>query len=377
VRKIPLEYIQPEMKVAQNVYSSDSQILLTKGAILKDSYLQQLRFFDIAYVYVEDGFSNGIEVEDVINEKTRIEAMTTVKELLSDVKNQMSSGKGIMINSQKLQQSIQDIIAELFENRKLLVNLVDIRTSDSYTFAHSVNVAVLALITGIGLGLHETQLKHLAMAAMLHDIGKTCVPDEILNKKGSLTPEEMVIMQKHTEFGKKILSCQPNLSIFCGRVAYEHHEKMNGSGYPRGLKDDDIHLFSKITSIVDVYDAITSNRSYHSQHLPHEGYEYLSACGGSIFDYDIVTTFLRHVACYPVGTIVQISSGEIGIVVDTPKNLTTRPEVRVLFHQNKWVNKPYSIRLIQHHNKVIAKVFTEPEFLELVKKYQYMRQFPS
>lgn len=354
------------MKVARTVYSSDGYILLAAGVVLKERYIRQLKFFDVPAIYVEDDLLPDVEVEDVISEKTRVEAIITVKEMLTNVRQQVQSGKRFLLSGPKLKETVEDIIKDLLTRKKLIVNLNDIRSTDSYTFAHSVNVCVLAVLTGIALNFSKSQLLQLGMGALMHDVGKIIVPLEILNKPGRLTAEEYKIIQRHSEFGYEILQSQPGISKMSAKVAFEHHEKYDGSGYPLGLKGEEIHLYSRIVGIVDVYDALTADRVYRKGYLPHEAYEYLAATGGSMFDYDLVKVFLSHVAAYPVGTIVRLNTGEVGVVVETPIGMTTRPVVRVLYRDGHVLKKPYEIKLYESYRVLISDVLSDDEWQKII-----------
>lgn len=365
MRKLTIDKLKPGMKVARSVYSSDGYTLLAAGVVLKERYIKQLKFFDIPAIYVEDNLLPDAEVEDIISEKTRIEAIVTVKEMMTNVRKQVRSGKRFLLPGPKLMETVEDIVKDLLERKKLIVNLSDIRSTDSYTFAHSVNVCVLAVLTGIALNFSKSQLLHLGMGALMHDVGKIIVPLEILNKPGPLTPEEYKVIQRHAEFGYEILQKQPEISKLSAKVAFEHHEKVDGSGYPQGLKGDEIHLYSRIVGIVDVYDALTADRVYRKGYLPHEAYEYLAGTGGSMFDYDLIKVFLSHVAAYPVGTVVRLNTGEVGVVVETPIGMTTRPVVRVLQRDQQLLKEPYEIKLAESCRVLITDVLSEEEVQQL------------
>lgn len=373
MRRIPVDYLQEGMQIARDVYDDDGHILLGRDVVLKESYIRRLRNFNICSIYIEDEFTEGVEVNDVISEKTRYEAIRKVKDMFSDIRNQVTGGKNLIIQDNKMTGIVENIVNDLLSSKELIVNLVDIRTQDSYTFAHSVNVAVLAAITGISLNLSANQLKTLTLGALLHDIGKVYIPEEILKKPDKLTPEEYEAIQNHSQLGYDVLKQQKEMNIFCARIAYEHHERLNGTGYPRGLKDNEIHTFSQIVGIVDIYDALTSDRVYHNKILPHEAYEYLAALGGTFFDFDLIKVFLKHIACYPVGTFVQLSTGEVGIVIDTPLALTARPVVKVFCKNNLWVKDPYNVELLRNRSIVVTKVFSEGEIQAIFRGYDIYR----
>lgn len=196
---------------------------------------------------------------------------------------------------------------------------------------HSVNVCILALMIGIHLGYSRSKLFHLAMGALLHDIGKTSIPERILNKPGKLSNAEFEIIKQHSIYGYKILNNNPNISHASALIAQQHHERYNGQGYPNALSKDDIHEFAKITGIADMYDAITADRVYRKAHSPHEAFEIISASGDNLFDFYLVEAFLHHLTAYPTGTLVKLNTGEIAIVTENYPGYSRQPKVRMLF----------------------------------------------
>ena len=365
MRKVPINYLKPGMIVARTVFSADGYVLLNSGVRIKQRYITQLENFSIQAVYIEDNLLPDVEVEDVISEKTRVEAIKTVKDMLGNIKREANSGRCLVLPGEKLVHAVQDIIKDILSHKSLMVNLVDIRSTDSYTFGHSVNVTVLSILTGIAMGLSQNSLHHLGIGAIMHDVGKVMIPDEILNKPSSLTPEEYKIVKRHSEFGFSILDKQSEISQLAKRIALEHHEKYDGTGYPFGLKGTEIHQFSQIVGMADIFDALTADRIYRKGFLPHEAYELLAGSGGKLFDYKLVKAFLSNIAAYPVGTIVRLNTGEIGLVVNTPKGLTTRPEVRVFFNQDCFVKEQYEVHLAENMTIAINEVITDEDFKKL------------
>lgn len=360
--RVSLDAVKPGMKVAKGIYTSDGQILINAGVTLKPRYIDHLRKLGIAAIYVEDDLAGDVVADDVVDEATRLQATKAVREFFLNTQ-QSSNGRAFMVD-RKLQQTVNDIIDDLLSKKELMVNLQDIRTMDDYTFGHSVNVCILALITGISLGLSRIQLNHLGMGALMHDIGKLKIPSSIMNKPGKLTKEEFAIMQQHPKIGFEILRNQDDVSLLSAHMALEHHERYDGTGYPNQLAKDDIHLFSSICSVADVFDAVTADRVYRKAFAPHEAYELLAASGNSHFDYRVVSVFLRNIAAYPVGTWVELNTGEIGIVVDTKPGFATRPKVRLEYYSGEaWepIFPPQEINLATELDRLIVRVVPRDE----------------
>lgn len=360
MRRISTKALRPGMKTGRPVYNSNGNILINAGVILNERYIKRLNILGIMSLYIDDGFLPDIPVDDVISEQTRLQAVKQVRNLLS-VNSSMPISKAI-INANSMISTVNDILDDLFNNKSLMVNLVDIRSIDDYVFGHSVNVAVLALMTGISLGYDRAKLFHLGMGALLHDIGKIMVDKQILNKPGTLTVEEMNEIKKHPVYGLEILSKNPQISRLSTQVAYQHHERYNGGGYPQALKEDEIHEFSQITGMVDMYDALTADRVYRRAFPPHEAFEMIAGAGNFLFPFNIIQPFLNNIAAYPAGTVVELSSGEVGVVIETFKGFSLYPKVRILYdEQRKVIKYPYEICLLDHRNRVITKVIDEDD----------------
>jgi len=235
-------------------------------------------------------------------------------------------------------QAINSIAEELLENilsnKNILVNLVDIKSMDNYTYQHCVNVAILSLIMGIGLKLPKRALINLCVGALVHDIGKVFVSKEITNKKGPLTSDEYGLMKEHPKKGYDYLSKHYELNSVCKIITLQHHERVDGGGYPDGLNEDKINYLSKIVSIADVYDALTSDRSYRRALCASDALEYIMANVGSMFDYEMVTIFTKLIVPFPFGTIVRLSNGDIGIVQETPVSYPLRPNIKIVKSSN-------------------------------------------
>lgn len=285
----------------------------------------------IPSVYIDDGLMSDIQIEDIIRDEVRIEAIKVVKKEMS-LKGQ--KGRKTVIDDCSILKTVEDIMSDIMSSRDTVVNVVDIKNYDEYTFAHSVNVCMLAVLTGRSLGYSKKELMKLGMGAILHDIGKTQLPEDILNKPGRLTDKEFDAIKKHAEYGYEILKEQPGLSSEVAVIAYQHHERYSGEGYPLGLKKDMITDYAKITGIADVYDALTSDRVYRKGYAPHEVYEMLAGQGNTSFDFNILKAFLDNIAVYPVGTILRLNTGEIAGVTKVYRGITHRPVVRVLFDAN-------------------------------------------
>ncbi len=353
MRKVPVSYLMPGMRLARPVLGDKGEVYLNTGVTLTQRYIEKLSAIGFCAVYVEDKLLNGVEIRDVVTEKTRRDAIVEVRKVLV----QAASPKARVLNAgPELTKVAESIVTELLDNPLSVVNLMDIRAAGAYLFHHSVNVCILAVLTGINFGLPRGQLLDLALGALLHDVGKLRVDPAILNKPGKLTEEEFSQVQKHCAYGQEMLREHRVASM----IAYAHHERYNGEGYPLGLRGRDIGLLPQIVGLADVYDALTSDRCYRAAVAPHEVLEMIAASGNWWFDVKLVENFLCCVAAYPTGAMVEVSSGEIGIVTDTPRAYPFFPNVRVLFNAKREKVFPYQMSTVEH-NRWISRVLGEEE----------------
>jgi HD-GYP domain-containing protein (c-di-GMP phosphodiesterase class II) len=231
-----------------------------------------------------------------------------------------------------------------------------LRNQDDYTAEHCMNVCFLAVIFGRKLGLRKHQLVNLGLCGLLHDVGKARIPPEILNKPGRLTDDEFEIMRKHAEYGRDVLSQKRDAYEEAVFVAYSHHERPDGKGYPRGLPDGDISLFCKIISIVDVYDAITGDRVYARGRASSEALRILYENRGKQFDNNLTLAFIQTIGIYPPGVIVELVSGAVGIVVDSSGQYQHLPRIiQVLDEDKKPLDEPCAYDLIDTVEQGLSK----------------------
>lgn len=238
---------------------------------------------------------------------------------------------GKTVDANGAQQLVEEISDSLARNASALISLARLKTADDYTYMHSVAVCAMMVALARQLGLDEAQTRSLGLAGLMHDLGKAVMPEDVLNKPGKLTEAEFGIMKSHPVEGHKLLLQIGKADPVALDVCLHHHEKMDGSGYPKGLKSDDISLFSKMGAVCDVYDAITSNRPYKSGWDPAESLRKMAEWAEGHFDQRVFQAFVKILGIYPIGSLLRLTSGRIGVVVEqTTKSLTT-PRVKVFF----------------------------------------------
>lgn len=277
-------------------------------------------------------FSVEIQKAKEIKQK----AYNFIKELTSTVK--MGKDFDIEIAS----EIVDDMVGSLARNRDAMLTLISIQNKDEYTFNHSINVSVMMAAFCKYLGMSAEEIKLFTTGALFHDLGKTMIPDEILLKPGRYTEEEFNIMKEHPALGKNILDKMQKVEQEISNIVFEHHERMDGTGYPKGLTGYEISLGGRIAAIVDVYDALTSDRPYKNGDAPTEVLKYLFESAPRQYDLELLQKFIHSVGIYPIGSLVRLSTGFLGIVVESPKKNILKPTVLLVYDIKKNRTIPFS-----------------------------------
>jgi putative nucleotidyltransferase with HDIG domain len=228
-------------------------------------------------------------------------------------------------------QAIDGLADAVAENRSALMALTAMRNYDNYTFTHMVNVSILTMGQARALGIEGKLLREFGLSALMHDIGKVRTPKEILNKPEKLTDAEFSIMRRHTVDGAEILRRTPEMPMLAPVVAFEHHLRLDGGGYPLGVKRTELNLGTMLCSIADVYDAMRSQRGYQEAFATDRILAVLKRNDGLQFDQNLVRRFVQLLGIYPPGTLVKLSTGEIAVVLQVHAPDPHRPRVRVIF----------------------------------------------
>ena len=283
---------------------------------------------------------------DVIEEKTRINAISTVYNTFQSIEENGT------LDTTALQRVTDSIVFDLFENRNNLVQLTDIRAHDAYTFAHSVNVAVLSAMMGMLCHMPRDEISLITLGGLLHDLGKVDVSSAILTKNRGLSDREFKIMKNHPLDGsRRILNVSdlPKKSILAA-IAAQHHEHIDGSGYPNGITGNEMHHYAKITAIADVYDALTSERPYKKAYMPNIAYNIMHNINKGQFDQDLLDTFFNNVALYPEGAVLKTTFG-FAVVKESRFGRTTTPIIILFADTNgKLLNERSVIDLYETPN---------------------------
>ncbi|MBS4699262.1 MULTISPECIES: HD-GYP domain-containing protein [Aeromonas] len=226
----------------------------------------------------------------------------------------------------------EEMVDTMFTHGDAMLCLARIRAKDAYLMEHSMNVAILLANFGRYLGLERNVLKELTLGGLLHDVGKIMTPDEVLNKPGKLTDEEFGVMRQHVVHSYDILSNTAGITPTMLEVAANHHERLDGTGYPQRLKGDQLSLYTRMSGIVDVYDAVTADRVYKQGMQPTQAFRVLLKGINQHFDAELVTKFIKCMGVYPVGTLVQLSNQRLAVVMQRNEQQPLKPVVKVIYH---------------------------------------------
>lgn len=357
MKKVYIEHLKNDMIVARTIYSSDGNILLNAGMILNETYIKRLEELKISFIYVKSHPLEDTNLPETISEEIRQATILMVKDSFNRI------DKDRKLNAALIKELVNTIIDDILYNENIITGISHIMDFDNYTFSHSVNVCILALLTGVALEYTKPQLTELGTGALLHDIGKIKISKTILNKPDDLTKEEFEEIKCHTEYGFAILREYEDLSLEAGKISLEHHERWDGHGYPQRLIGLDIHEYSRITAVADVYDALLADRPYRPSYTINQAITIIKRMSDVYLDGRCVNALVSNIAIYPIGSILQLNTGDIGIVVDVNKNQPNRPIIRLLYDKyfrNLSIN--HEIDLSKYPTILIFKLLNENDF---------------
>ena len=312
MRYLTVKNLRPGMVVARPFLDEKGNILLNKGNKLTSTVFSRIQTLEIQGLYIEDEISEGIFVEDLIGPDLKINAVKALME------------KDIL----KAIHLAKEVVKDLKRQDSLKVNLIDIKNNKNYTYKHCVSTCIYAVVIGLAFRMTEEQLENLAVAAMLHDIGKFGVEENILHKRGKLTPEEMEQMKAHPRNAYEMLSSIPEISSVSRNAILYHHENVDGTGYYKLPKEKQT-AYTKILHVVDVYDALCSERKYREAYSPSEAIEYIMGNADKMFDPIVVKALVYNFPLYPVGLTLRLSNGEEAVVYSNEIN-SMRPVIRAM-----------------------------------------------
>lgn len=352
MRFVPTYCLREGMILGDNLYNNYGDLMLSKGTVLTKEYVKSIERLQYNGVYIDDDISKDIQIINIISDSVRAQTVKSIKDVFIHCEKDSPDVKPDLKKAKLL---IENIVDEIFTNKHLMVNMIDMKVFDDYTYYHSVNVAVLSIVLGMALKMERDELCNLGFAALLHDIGKVFVSRDILNKAGRLTPGEFEEIKTHSLLGCNHIKKGYGVANSTYMAILDHHEKYEGGGYPNNLRGDNISWYGRIISVADVYDALTSDRPYRKALLPSDAMEYVMASTTIQFDPKVVEVFVKKIAPYPIGTCVKLSNGLTGIVVENYEHLCMRPRIRIFMDHDRDV-EPYEIELADHKSLNITVI---------------------
>ena len=313
--------------LADDVYDDCGILIVSKDVVINEHTINRLKTFGVRQlsVYelqnVENTEEGGSSLEEF--KKDYRKDLNVMKQVLGDL------AAGRKLDYEKVEYISNSIYSKINSISNIVECMNEVKNMDEYTYAHSINVSVYALLMAKWLHLPEEETRSIVITGILHDIGKSRISGDILNKKGPLLPEEYEQMKHHSDIGYHLSKDIPHLTDEIREGILMHHEREDGKGYPSGIRGDNINRYAKIISVADVYDALTSERVYKKRITPFDTFGELIRIGYGYFDTKVLMTFLSNISCYYIGTIVKMNNGETGKVIFVAPQSISMPIVSV------------------------------------------------
>lgn len=358
MRLISIDAVKEGMLLGRTIWNEAGHPLLKKDVVINARIIQRLQQLNTHYVYINDEISEGIEVKETVPTVIRNKAISTIKESFQSINGLNSVNASYVLDKQSkaIISIVDELLSAISSNDEILTILTDAYLFDEYLYQHSFQVTLYSIAIAKELGYSAEDLRLIGIGALLHDVGKLMVPKEILTKPGQLTNEEFETMKQHTRYGFDLLRNLHSISLLVAHCAFQHHERIDGSGYPRGLVDFEIHPFAKIIGVADVFDAVTTSRVYREKMLPSQGLAIVEAGSGTIYDARIVQALKKSVVHYPNGVILKLSDGSRGIVSRQNPSCAALPWIRIFEKQNQVLAATYEINLMDYPSVTIESV---------------------
>lgn len=319
MRRVKIRSLKGSEILAKNIYDSNGRVLLSKGTKMKHSFSSKLETMGIDYIYITDKVSEGIEIEDFVSEKVRKQSIESVKKLSNIMKSEKPEIK------EKVISSVQTMIDNVISQREVMINILDLRNKDEYLFYHSVNTCAMSILLGNYLGYNMLELRDLALGAILHDIGKLELDNNIIGKY-DFSDDEIKEYNSHPEIGYKFLKKDIELSAVTRIIVLNHHENLDGSGFPLGIKSNKIHRMAKVVRVCNDFDNYTTLRGMNISDTMND----LEKNIGIKYDKDVVKALKSIAAFYPSGSIIELEDNRLAIVINQNIETPNKPIIKII-----------------------------------------------
>ncbi len=386
--RISVNSITSGMVLGKGIYRDDGRLLLGRGVVLDKHYINRLMKLGIQSVFIWDETTDDIIAPGNIPDTVRGATLSHLRKLfdsfeelgkevrhlsLAAIRTAASSEKfqNVFRNNRAIRRIVSDAehIVDSLLAGEVMIGLNSLKTYDNYTFMHSIDVTVVSILIGRRIGLPPKRLRELGIGCLLHDLGKTFIPREILNKPEKLTSEEFERVKMHPHIGFEMVRGVEAIGILPPHVVFQHHENQDGSGYPRGLTGNNrldisseprtIHLYGSIAAVADVFDALSSDRPYRPALSPENVISQLRSMAGKKLNREVLRNMFSITPVYPVGNTVRVTKGKylhhLGVVTRINPERLDRPVIRILFDGNRKRIDPVEIDLAANdHMSVIS-----------------------
>ncbi len=369
------------MALGKSIYNASGDLLLAAGFVLDEKYIQRLKTLGYGGLYIQEQGTENIIPEAMINEQLALQtnkalresasvvqsALKTKAETRDEIENSLKDTdrfKNIILVD-KMKSIVDDIINNLLSQQDVLININSIRSKDGHLFQHNLDVTIMSIMLANRLHLNRNEVAEIAMGAMMHDLGMVVIPESIRDKGKRLTFQEFTILKEHPTYGYSILKENPRISPVSAHIAYQHHERQDGAGYPRGLKGENglpsqkklnqssgvMHRYAEIVAVADAYDLLVAPRNASEAKTPDEAIRIMIRSAGTQLNRHVVDALVTLTPVFPVGSIVSIVDGpkELlgfkGVVSRVNASMLDRPEILVMFNKEGQKIKPFMIDL--------------------------------
>ncbi len=358
------------MILAQEVTGPQGVHLIPENTALIEEHLTKLKQWNIDYVFIKvESEDERIEKEEIKTRQIFQKAYSNAVTCLQNIKQNISSEKAIKI--EEIEAPVKDMMAKVNENRDVLMQLTRLNMMENHLFSHSINVCVYALVVGKYLNLAGEQLLELGTTALLHDIGMVKIEESLWNNNRPVSDNSWQHIKKHPHFGAEILEQSGGYSRKIIEGIKHHHERINGSGYPLGLKGDEISFYGGIVGLVNVFESLTAYRKYREPVIPNEAMKIILAKGRNHFAPEFLRALVAHIAIYPIGSLVMLNTGEIAQVTGVNPEHPFRPKLKVLFdcERNQQTKaRRLDLKSKKHETTYVTKTINQADIDNLTSK---------